>query len=169
MNDPVILLLGMMGAGKTSVGQEIARLTGWPYIDNDELVEAATGRLPPEILDAEGEGALRAAETEALHRALALQPPAVAGVAGGAVLDPANRDLLRAAPGVVWLRARPDTLIHRVGGGAGRAWLQPDPVAAIARLTAIREPFYAEVADTVVDVDDLNPEEAASAALQHLR
>lgn len=169
MSDPVILLLGMMGTGKTSVGKAIARLTGWPYVDNDELVETATGRPPPAILDAEGEGTLRAAETEALHRALALQPPAVAGVAGGTVLDPANRDLLRAAPGVVWLRARPDTLIRRVGSGAGRAWLQPDPAAAITRLTATREPFYAEVADTVVDVDELTPKEAAAAVLHRVR
>jgi len=165
VNEPVILLLGMMGAGKTSVGTAIAQVTGWTYLDNDELVEQATGRTPPAILGADGEDALRAAETDALRRALQLRPPAVAGVAGGAVLGPANRDLLRAAPDVVWLRARPDTLIRRVGRGAGRAWLQPDPAAAITRLTAIREPYYAEVADAIVDVDDLSPEEAAAAVL----
>lgn len=169
MTEPVILLLGMMGAGKTSVGKAIAELTGWIYLDNDELVEQATGLTPPAILAADGEEALRAAETDALHRALALQPPAVAGVAGGAVLDPANRDLLRAAPGVVWLRARSDTLIRRVGTGAGRAWLQQDPAAAIARLTATRDPYYAEVSGAIVDVDDFSPEEAAAAAIAAVR
>lgn len=160
-----MLLLGMMGAGKSTVGAAIAQRTGWHYYDNDELVEQATGRPPPQVLADEGEAALRAAETDALSRAVALQPPAVAGVAGGAVLDPANRDLLRAASGVVWLRARRATLVARVGSGAGRAWLQPDPAAAIDRLAAAREPYYAEVADAIVDVDDLTPDEAARAVL----
>lgn len=159
----------MMGAGKTSVGTAIAHLTGWTYVDNDELVERVTGRTPPAILADDGEEALRAAETDALHRALALPPPAVAGVAGGTVLDPANRDLLRRAPAVVWLRAGPDTLIRRVGSGAGRARLEPDPAAAITRLSAIREPHYAEVADAIVDVDDLTAEQAAAAVLAAVR
>lgn len=166
---PVILLVGMMGAGKSAVGAAISNSTGWAYLDNDELVEQVTGRMPQEILAAEGEEALRAAESDALHRALSLHPPAVAGVAGGTVLDAADRDLLRSAPGVVWLRARSETLIRRVGSGEGRAWLQPDPSSAVRRLAARREPYYAAVADAVVDVDDLSPAEAAAAVLSAIR
>ena len=165
MTQPVILLLGMMGAGKSTVGKAIAARTGWRYFDNDELVEQATGHTPPEILADGGEQALRAAETDALVRALELPPPAVVSVAGGVVLDPANRERLRAASGVVWLRARHATLADRVGSGQGRPWLQPDPKAAIASLAAVREPYYAEVADAIVDVDDLTPEAAADAVL----
>ena len=161
----VVLLVGMMGAGKSAVGRAVAARTGWPYVDNDELVGQATGRTPPEVVAEGGERALRSAETDALRRALALRPPAVAGVPGGAVLDPDNRDRLRAAPCVVWLRARHETLVSRVGTGAGRAWLQPDPAAAVARLAAVREPYYAEVADLVVDVDELSPEAAADVVI----
>lgn len=166
MSAPVILLLGMMGAGKSTIGRAIAEHTGWSYLDNDELVRQATGRTPPDVLAAGGEVALRAAESAALRDALLLPPPAVAGVAGGAVLDPTNRERLRAARGVVWLRARVDTLTRRVGRGEGRPWLQPDPAAAIARLAATREPYYAEVARAIVDVDDLTPEDAAAAVLR---
>lgn len=169
MSGRVILLVGMMGAGKSAVGRAISESTGWPYVDNDALVEQATGSTSPEILAAGGEEALRAAESDALQRALALQPPAVAGLAGGVVLDPVNCDRLRAAPAVVWLRARLDTLTRRVGSGAGRPWLQPHPATAIARLAAAREPSYAQVADAIVDVDDLTPEEAAEAVVRAVR
>jgi len=162
---PVVLLVGMMGAGKSTVGRAIAERTGWSYVDNDELVKRATGRTPPEVLAAGGEKALRAAESEALRCAVSLRSPAVAGVPGGVVLDRADRDRLRSAPGVVWLRARPDTLIRRVGSGAGRSWLQPDPATAITRLAAARETYYAEVANAIVDVDDRTPQEAAQAVI----
>ncbi|MGB9377396.1 MAG: shikimate kinase [Mycobacteriales bacterium] len=168
MSGPLILLVGMMGAGKTTVGRAIAQRTGWVYLDNDELVEQATGSTPPHLLATGGEGALRAAETQALRRAVALPPPAVAGVAGGVVLDPGNREMLRAVPGVVWLRARPQTLIHRVGTGAGRAWLQPDPAAVIGALASAREPYYSHVARIVVDVDDRTADEVAAAVLSAL-
>jgi shikimate kinase len=161
----VVLLIGMMGAGKSTVGRAIAARTGWPYVDNDELVRQATGREAPEVAAAGGEAALRAAESDALGRALALQPPAVAGVAGGVVLSPADRERLLAAGGVVWLRASLTTLAERVGSGEGRAWLQSDPEAALAALAAEREPYYAEVADAIVDVDDLTPEQAADAVI----
>lgn len=120
MSGPLVLLVGMMGAGKSAVGWAVAERTGWTYFDNDELVEQATGCTPPQILAAGGERALRAAESDALHRALLLLPPAVASVPGGAVLDPVDRERLRVARSVVWLRARPDTLTHRVGSGSGR-------------------------------------------------
>ncbi len=165
MTAPVILLVGSMGAGKSTVGRAIAARTGWPYTDNDELIEQATGCTAPDLVAAGGEPALRAAESAAFSLALALRPPAVASVAGGVVLDPADRERLRGAGGVVWLRARHETLAERVGSGPTRPWLQPDPAAAVARLAAVREPYYAGVADVTVDVDDLSPDQVAVAVL----
>lgn len=164
--EPLVLLIGMMGTGKTTVGNAIAARTGWRYVDNDDLLYAATGRTAPEIFAEDGQAALHSAESRALTSALALKRPAVAGVAGGVVLNAADRDRLRSAGAVVWLRSSQATLADRVGAGEGRAGLQPDPEVAIAALAAEREAYYAEVADAIVDVDDLTPEQAAAAVLE---
>jgi shikimate kinase len=163
-----VLLMGMMGAGKSTVGRALADRTGWPYLDNDELVVQATGREAPEILDSDGEPALRRAESAALTYALGMAPPVVAGVAGGVVLDSVDRGRLAQGGVVVWLRATVDTLVGRVGSGKGRAWLQPDPRAALARFAEQREPLYAEAAHLVVDVDDLAPAAIAREIVQAL-
>jgi len=162
-----LLLIGMMGAGKTTVGRLAADRLGWPYLDSDLEVEAATGRTVAEIFAEEGESAFRAAEAEALASALSVEP-AVVSVAGGAVLEPANRTRIAQAGTVVWLRAEVATLACRVGDGAGRPLLAGDPAAALARLDAVRRPLYAELADAVVDVDGLDPEQVAKAALAAL-
>ncbi|MEP6696036.1 MAG: shikimate kinase [Pseudonocardiales bacterium] len=167
--EPLVLLVGMMGTGKSSVGRAVAARTGWRYVDNDELVRQACGSTAPELLAAEGEAALRAAENAALAAALALQPPAVASVAAGVVLDSAARDLLRSADLVIWLRASHSTLVDRVGEGEGRAWLQPNPAVAIATLSAEREPYYAEVADAIIDVDGISPEQTADSVIELAR
>ena len=147
----------MMGAGKTTTGRELARRLGAAYLDSDEQVEAATGRTVPEILEQDGEAAFRAEETRALESALTVDPPAVVSVAGGAVLDPANRAQLSEAGTIVWLRADPATLARRVGDGHGRPLLEGDPATNLARLDAVRRPLYADLADVIVDVDDLAP------------
>ncbi|HTX62475.1 MAG TPA: shikimate kinase, partial [Acidimicrobiales bacterium] len=109
-----MLLVGMMGAGKTTVGELLARRLGWRYIDSDEEVEAFTGHTVKELFELGGEQAFRPIESEALAAAMEGDGPSVISVAGGAVLDPANRELLRHAGTVVWLRARPDTLLRRI-------------------------------------------------------
>lgn len=155
----------MMGSGKTTVGRLVAGRLGWPYFDSDAEVQEATGRSVPEIFATEGEAAFRAAEAEALARALETEP-AVVAVAGGAVLDPGNRARIEDGGTVVWLRAEVATLAARVGDGAGRPLLEPDPPAALAALDAVRRPVYAELADVVVDVDRLTPDEVAAAVLE---
>ncbi|MGH9093097.1 MAG: shikimate kinase, partial [Acidimicrobiales bacterium] len=110
-----LLLVGMMGAGKTTVGRLLADRLGCAYLDSDAQVEAATGRTVPDLFETVGEPAFREAEAAALREALAGDRPVVVSVAGGAVLDPANRDLLRRSGTVVWLRAHPATLAARVG------------------------------------------------------
>jgi shikimate kinase len=153
-----VLLIGMMGAGKTTVGNAFATLIGWPYYDNDVLLRRAVGKDTRQVQEEEGEDFLRRAESAALTMALVEAGPLVAGVAGGVVLDPLDRQRLCNGPGfVVWLRASIDTLVERVEG-TDRPWLGKDPRAALTALYAGREDLYASVASLVLDVDELPPD-----------
>ncbi len=163
-----VLLMGMMGCGKTTVGTALSNRTGWEYLDNDELVHRATGGKTPDILREQGERALRNAESAALTEALRIPTPVIAAVAGGIVEGPADRERLRTGGYVVWLRARISTLADRVGSGEGRPWLQPDPVAALARLYRGREELYRQTATLILDVDDVAPDDLAGAILDGL-
>src|SRR5206468_4335291 len=105
------------------------------------------------------EAAFRAEERRALAEAVASDGPVVVSVAGGAVLDPENRRLLKEAGLVVWLWAGVETLAQRVGSGQGRPLLGDDPAPALRELYAQRRPLYEELADVTVDVDSLTPEQ----------
>jgi shikimate kinase len=160
-----ILLIGMMGAGKTTVGRELARRTGWPFLDNDALVRELTGREPRAIDTEDGEDALHAAEIAALRAALARPGPAIIAVAGAIVDDPiASADVRASAAHVVWLRARPETLRGRIGGGAGRRADARDLGWLVAK-AAVREPRYREVADQVIDIEAHRPRAIVKAIL----
>jgi shikimate kinase len=163
-----VFLVGMVGAGKTTVGRALAERTGWPYVDNDDLVRQLTGRDPEEIDKTDGEDVLHLAELRALDVALEMEPPVVVGVAGVVVDDDAAREALRDGGHVVWLRARPDTLLARIGSGTGRRQDAVDPDWIQARLRE-REPRYAAVASQIIDVDDVEPEEVAELILGALR
>lgn len=164
-----ILLIGMMGAGKTSVGRRLAARLGWEHVDSDDQVERATGRTVAEIFAADGEAAFRREERAALLGALAASVPSVVSVAGGAVLDPANRQAIKAGGTVVWLRASVATLAERVGEGQGRPLLAGDPAGALARLLPEREPLYAQLADVVLEVEGRGPDDLAGAIVEHCR
>ena len=168
MTDPRVLLIGMMGAGKTTVGHELSARTCWPYFDNDQLVAMAVGETTPDLLRDRGENALREAESAALTVALERQPPLIASCAGGVVLDAHDRNRLKTGGFVVWLRARIETLTERVEVGEARPWLAANPSATLTALARSREPLYAEVASYVVDVDVLTPAEVASQIIDAL-
>jgi len=160
-----VCLVGLRGAGKTTVGRLVARALGRPFVDLDRLVEGRAGQLVRELFAAEGEGGFRARESEALREALAL-PGAVIATGGGVVLRPENRSALAGAR-VVYLRAGPELLAARVADDPRSADQRPalrpgGPRAEAAALLAERDPLYREVADAVVEADGA-PEDVAAA------
>jgi shikimate kinase len=163
-----VLLIGMMGAGKTTTGRLLADRLGWPYLDSDDEIERLTGRTVPQIWKEDGEPAFRREETRVLNDACDRPGPAVVSVAGGAVLDPENRAVIRRCGLTVWLRADVSTLALRVGTGAGRPLLEGGPAAALARLSEQRAPLYAELADLVFDVDRMAPPQVVDRIVEAL-
>src|SRR5271154_1101419 len=151
---PRILLVGMMGAGKTTTGHLLAERLGWGYRDSDADVESATGLTVPELFSRDGEAAFRRAEATVLAEACADPSPSVVSVAGGAVLSEDNRRRLASSGIVVSLRALLETLAAGLGAGAGRPLLGDVPADAVVLLNAVRAPLSSEVADVVLDVEE---------------
>lgn len=161
MHPPRVVLLGMMGSGKSSVGLALADLTGWPFVDNDALVEAATGSTAREILARRGSAAMRDAEGAALRRGLATDPPAIVATAAGTVLDAENRRLIDTGGFVVWLHAPPEVLAERAVGAEHRPWLDDDPVGWFQQAVGERDALYREVSDLEIDTERADPDQAA--------
>lgn len=162
-----LVLVGMMGVGKSTVGRVLARRLGRPLLDSDRMIEEAEGRTVREIWLAEGEPAYRERETEVLRTALAADDPSVIAAAGGVVLSPVNRRLLADADAhVVWLIADVDVLLDRVRSGGHRPLLDDDPEGTLRAMFTERAPLYTEVADAVVSVDRRSVDEVAKAVLR---
>jgi len=158
-----VLLVGMMACGKSTVGRALSEQTGWPYVDNDELVARLAGEATPDVAATRGPDGLHMLEGFVVEEILAMQPPLVAGIPGSAVTTEATREQLRTGGFVVWLRARMETLAARVGDGSSRPFFAGhDVLATLQRLNEGREPLYAAAAHLVVDVDDQSPEELAA-------
>jgi shikimate kinase len=164
-----VLLVGMMGCGKTTVGLALAERTGWPYVDNDAMVAELSGTPTPELQATLGGDALHVLEAVVVDRILAMDPPLVAGIPGSAIVSEALREHLRTGGHVVWLRARIETLAARIGDGSTRPFFAgQDVTATLTRLYEGREPLYAASAHQVVDVDDLEPDAIADRILAGL-
>lgn len=145
-----VVLVGMMGAGKTAVGTALARQLGVPFLDSDDEIVKAAGRTIPEIFARDGEAFFREKESRVLSRLLA-GTPCVLSTGGGAFMAEANRTEIDAKGVSVWLRADLDLLWQRVRNKSTRPLLHtPNPRRTLADLLAAREPVYAEAA-LVVD------------------
>lgn len=160
---PNLVLVGPMGAGKSSIGRRLAERFGLAFADADRDIELRTGTSVSMIFDCEGEVGFRARERATLVDMLAGDGLLVA-TGGGAVLDPDNRRLLRARGFVVWLQVGVDEQLERLARDRTRPLLQRDDRTAVLRQMAVqREPLYAEVADLSFDTNHLSAAEAASA------
>jgi len=150
-HDLPIFLVGMMGAGKTTIGRGLARALGREFIDLDHELESRCGVRVPVIFEIEGEGGFRKREAAALDHCTQRRGIVLA-TGGGAVLAPENRRLLRQRGVVVYLRASVDELFRRTNRDRNRPLLaNPDPRGTLRDLMTKREPLYEEVADLIVD------------------
>ena len=150
-DDDNLILVGMMGAGKTTVGRLLARRLKRPFYDSDEEIERRCGVRIPVIFEIEGEAGFRARERQVIDELCALQGSVIA-TGGGAVLSADNRRRLSAGGVVVYLHARTGHLWNRVRHDRNRPLLAtPDPQGRLETLYAERDPLYREVARLVID------------------
>lgn len=154
-----IVIVGLMGSGKTTVGRRLAAVTGWPLDDSDAAIEAREGRTVKELRDALGTDAMHALEARHLLEALDAPRPRVVTPAAFTIEVDACRQALT-GPGVtvVWLRARIGTLAARFRHQPHRPAYGDDPAAFLADQAARRTPLFLAVRPVVVDVDDRSPD-----------
>jgi shikimate kinase len=162
-----IVLVGLMGAGKTKIGRRLAARLHLPFHDSDEEIEAAAGETIEEIFANRGEAVFRDGERRVIARLLQ-GPVHVLATGGGAFMDPATRRVIAERGVSVWLRAELDVLFARVSRRSNRPLLKtPDPRAVLAELIDRRYPIYAE-ADVTVDSGEGPPDATASRAIAAL-
>ena len=163
-----IVLIGFMGSGKSSAGRILARKTGWPRFDTDEMVSARFGRPIPAIFAEFGEEEFRNAESEVLGE-LSGVSPAIIVTGGGIVLRAGNVELLRRVGTLVHLEADEETLFRRISRRATRPLLRTEnPRATLVELLRVRLPLYREAADLHVDTSRLTHEEVAEAVMKKM-
>jgi shikimate kinase len=162
-----IVLVGLMGAGKTKIGRRLAVRLGLPFFDSDIEIEAAAGETIEEIFANRGEQVFRDGERRVIARLLA-QPIHVLATGGGAFMDPPTRALIASRGVAVWLRADLEVLVARVSRRNNRPLLKKgDPRAILAQLIEPRYGVYAE-ADVIVDSGDGSPEATVTRAIAAL-
>jgi shikimate kinase len=162
-----LVLVGLMGTGKSTVARILSQRLHRRLIDTDATIEARSRRTVRQIFADEGESFFRKLETEILVEALDSSPPAVIAAAGGVVLAPENRAVLKASKSrIVWLSADPALLTTRVRNAGHRPLLDQDPDGALREMAGAREALYREVAHVVVRVDGRTPAEVADAILR---
>ena len=170
MKKQTVWLVGMMGAGKSTVGRIVARQLDRPFVDTDAEVERAAGRSIAEIFAGEGEPAFRGREREAVEAVCGRE--AVVALGGGAMAQPGARERLAGSGIVVYLRSRPETLLARLGPSAGRPLLGEggagERLERLRDLLGDREPAY-QTASLIVDTDDARPEEVAETVARRIR
>ncbi len=163
-----LFLVGLMGAGKTTIGRILARKLGKRFIDSDHEIEARTGASIPWIFEIEGESSFRRREADVI-RDLTAQQGIVLATGGGAILNPENRAYLKARGTVIYLRAGVNSILLRTSHDKNRPLLQvADPRKKIEELIAQREPLYREIADVIIDTGRPNVQSMVQTILTHL-
>ena len=164
-----IVLIGMMGAGKSSVGACLSQRTGLRLLDTDEIVASKFGMSIPEIFAEHGEKKFREAETEALRR-MPTEEQTIIITGGGIVLRKKNVEVLKSQTVIVWLDGDEETLFARASRKQNRPLLQTkNPRKSFSQILGARRPLYANIADIRVDTSVLTDEEVAVAILAKLR
>jgi len=157
-----------MGAGKSAVGRQLARLLHLEFVDSDDEIELRTGVDIPFIFEKEGETGFRKRETAVIDD-LSRQEGIVLATGGGAIIDAQNRNHLGARGFVIYLHTSVDQQLTRTRKGRGRPLLQDDnPRAVLETLMAIREPLYREIADMTVDTDSRKVRDVVNEILDRL-
>lgn len=165
--DRTLVLVGLMGAGKSCIGKRLAQRLGLPFVDADSEIETAAGCSIEEIFKRHGEAYFRDGERRVIQRLLE-QPVMVLATGGGAFMDPRTREAIRARGRSIWLKADLELLVKRTARKSNRPLLkQGDPRTILARLIEQRHPVYAE-ADVTVQSDDSAPEAAVDRILAAL-
>jgi shikimate kinase len=163
-----LFLVGPMGAGKSAVGRQLARLLHLDFVDSDEEIEARTGVDIPFIFEKEGEAGFRTREAKVIED-LSQKDGIVLATGGGAVMDPQNRNHLGARGFVIYLHTSVDQQLSRTRKGRDRPLLaNDDPRAVLEALMATREPLYREIADLTVETDGRKVRAVANEILERL-
>lgn len=163
-----VVLVGLMGAGKSAIGRRLAARLHLPFVDADTEIEAAAGCTIAEIFARDGEAVFRAVERKIIARLLTDQPVHILATGGGAFMDPQTRATIRAHGLSVWLRAELDVLLARTARRTHRPLLNAgDPKEILQRLMTARYPVYAE-ADLTVVSDERPPEATVEQVLEAL-
>lgn len=164
-----VFLVGLMGAGKTTVGKVLARQLGWPFIDSDQEIVARTGVSVATIFEIEGEAGFRRREAEVIAE-LAEREEIVLATGGGVVLNPANRARLAANGWVIYLDAAPHRLFERLRHDRARPLLQvADPLGQLSILYGQRNPLYREIADTIIDGNTMDAKMIVRELMQEVK
>ena len=158
-----VVLVGLMGTGKSTVGKRLAVRLGRKFVDTDTRIEESSDRSIRSIFESDGEEAFRDMESQVLVEVLDSSEPSVIAAGGGVVVRDANRQVLRSFS-VIWLRAEPTMLANRLvrsarRGASHRPLIDNDPLGKLNEMNRNRSVLYAEVSGTVIDVDGLTPDE----------
>jgi shikimate kinase len=168
-----IVLVGMMGSGKSAVGRRLATRLGLPFVDADTEIETAAGMSIPEIFAQRGETEFRDGERRVIGRILTTRAPLVLATGGGAYMNAETRERIAKLGISVWLKAEPEVLMRRVRKRSNRPLLQTaDPDATLRRMLTEREPVYALADLTLISRDDpldVVVEDVVAALGQYLR
>jgi shikimate kinase len=164
-----LILVGPMGAGKSTVGRRLASLLGREFVDSDREIEQRTGVDIPTIFEFEQEAGFRDREAAVIEE-LTSRDGIVLATGGGAVLRPENRRHMKARGFVIYLRTSVDEQLRRTAHDRNRPLLQtPDPRARLEALLRERDPLYTEIADLVVDTDRGQARSLAQRIVKRLR